>query len=82
MGDIMGDLTSRRGRILGMEADGDNQIVKAQVPLAEIHQYATVLRSMTQGRGFFTRKFSHYDEVPKEIMDKIIAAAEKAKEEE
>ncbi len=82
MGDIMGDLTSRRGRIMGMEADGDNQVVKAQVPLAEIHQYATVLRSMTQGRGFFNRKFSHYDEVPKEEMDKIIAAAEKEKEEE
>lgn len=82
MGDIMGDLTSRRGRILGMEADGDNQIVKAQVPLSEIHQYATVLRSMTQGRGFFTRKFLRYDEVPKEEMDKIIAAAEKEKEEE
>ena len=82
MGDIMGDLTSRRGRILGMEAEGDYQVVKAQVPMAEIHQYATVLRSMTQGRGFFTRKFSHYDEVPKEEMDKIIAAAEKSKEED
>jgi elongation factor G len=82
MGDIMGDLTSRRGRIMGMEAEGDYQVVKAQVPMAEIHQYATILRSMTQGRGFFTRKFSHYDEVPKEEMDKIIAATDKSKEED
>jgi elongation factor G len=82
MGDIMGDLTSRRGKIMGMEADGENQIVKAQVPLAEIHKYATQLRSMTQGRGFFSRHFTHYDEVPKEVMEKIVAAAAKAKEEE
>jgi len=82
MGDVMGDLSSRRGKILGMDAEGPFQVIKAQVPLAEIHQYATRLRSMTQGRGVHRRKFSHYEEVPREIAEKIIAAAEKQKVEE
>jgi elongation factor G len=82
MGDVMGDLSSRRGKISGMDAEGLFQVVKAQIPLAEIHQYATRLRSMTQGRGVYRRRFSHYEEVPREIVEKIIAASEKHKVEE
>jgi elongation factor G len=82
MGDVMGDLSGRRGKIIGMDAEGPFQVIKAQIPLAEIHQYATRLRSMTQGRGVHRRKFSHYEEVPREIVEKIVAASEKVKEEE
>jgi elongation factor G len=84
MGDIMGDLSSRRGKILGMENDGGAQVVKAHVPLAELYRYSTHLRSLTQGRGSHTRTFSHYEEVPKEIVEKIVAdsqAGKKAAEE-
>lgn len=73
MGDVMGDLSSRRGRILGMESQGRYQIVNALVPLAELYNYATTLRSFTQGRATHTRKLSHYDPVPKEVEAKIIA---------
>jgi len=72
MGDVMGDLSSRRGRIQGMESQGHNQLVKALVPLAELHDYATRLRSLTQGRATHSRVFSHYDSVPKEQEQKII----------
>ncbi|MFP3981482.1 MAG: elongation factor G, partial [Desulfobacterales bacterium] len=72
MGDIMGDLNSRRGRVLGMESRGKNQVVKALVPMAEVLTYAPDLRSMTGGRGMFTMKFSHYDEVPAQIAQKVI----------
>lgn len=81
MGDVMGDISSRRGKILGMESEGSYQIIKALVPLAEIHKYSTVLRSMTQGRGHFATKFSQYEEVPREVQEKVIAAYEKQKEE-
>jgi len=73
MGDVMGDLSSRRGKIAGMESQGRFQLVRAQVPLAELHNYATTLRSMTGGRATHTRKFSHYDPVPKELESKVIA---------
>lgn len=79
-GDIMGDTSSRRGRISGSEARGQNVIIKAQVPLAEMLSYATDLTSMTQGRASFTMEFSHYDFVPAEIAEKIIAAAKAARE--
>ncbi|HOP50703.1 MAG TPA: elongation factor G [Ignavibacteriales bacterium] len=82
MGDVMGDVSSRRGKISGMEADGPYQIIKALIPLAELHKYSTVLRSLTQGRGIFTRKFSHYEEVPKEVETKIIEAYKQSKQEE
>ncbi len=72
MGDVMGDLSSRRGKILGMEAQGRFQVVKAQVPLAELSNYATLLRSITQGRATHTRSFSHYDPLPKELEGKVI----------
>jgi elongation factor G len=72
MGDIMGDVTSRRGRVEGMEARGNTQMVKAMVPLSEMFGYATSLRSNTQGRGTFSMHFDHYEEVPKSISEEII----------
>jgi len=79
MGDIMGDLNSRRGRIMGMESIGRFQVVKAKVPLAELHGYSSTLRSLTQGRANYTRKFSHYDPMPKEVEAKVIAEAQAEK---
>ncbi len=72
MGDIMGDVTARRGRVEGMSARGNTQIVKAFVPLAEMFGYATSLRSNTQGRGTFSMFFDHYEEVPKSVSEEII----------
>jgi elongation factor G len=72
MGDVMGDLNSRRGRIEGISARRDAQVVKSTVPLSEMFGYATSLRSMTQGRAIFTMQFSHYDEVPRNIAEQII----------
>ena len=72
MGDIMGDLNGRRGKVLGMDNAGKNQVINAQVPMAEFLSYASDLRSMTGGRGIFTMEFSHYDEVPAQIAEKII----------
>ncbi len=80
-GDVMGDLNARRGRIMGMEVQGNLQVIKAQVPMAEMYKYSNSLRSMTQGRGFFTMEFSHYEEVPREIQAKVIEEAKRAKEE-
>ena len=80
MGDVIGDLNSRRGRVLGMDTNGTNQIIKGQVPLAEILKYAPDLRSMTSGRGNFTYTDSHYEEVPSYIADKIIAESKKEAE--
>ncbi len=83
-GDIMGDLTSRRGRLQGMDVKRDMQVIKAQVPMAEMVSYAPVLTSMTGGRGSYHMEFSHYDEVPAHIAQKIIEEAnrERQKEEE
>ena len=72
LGDIMGDITSRRGRVEGMEARGNAQVVSASVPLSEMFGYATSLRSSTQGRGTYTMVFDHYEEVPKSISEEII----------
>ena len=80
MGDIMGDLNSRRGRIQGMVPGEGLQTIKAQSPLSEMFSYAIDLRSMTQGRGSFSMKFSHYEEVPSQEAEKIIAAAKAEKE--
>ncbi|EAE4595787.1 elongation factor G [Listeria monocytogenes] len=74
LGDIMGNITSRRGRVDGMEARGNAQVVRAFVPLANMFGYATHLRSGTQGRGVYTMQFDHYEEVPKSIAEKIIKA--------
>lgn len=75
MGEIMGDLSSRRGRIMGMDAQGTTQIIRAQVPLGELYGYAARLRSLTQGRGSYTRDFSHYEEVPGDVEHKIVSQA-------
>lgn len=80
MGDIMGDMNSRRGKIIGVESRGSNQVVKAAVPMAEVLRYAPDLRSMTGGRGTFTMEFDHYEEVPGQIAEKIIDAARREKE--
>lgn len=73
VGDIMGDLNSRRGKVMGMDSDGKAEIINAQAPMAEIQSYATDLTSMTGGLGSFTVSFSHYEEVPSQIAEKIIA---------
>ena len=81
VGDIMGDLNSRRGRIVGVEAKGRNQVVRATAPMAEILRYAPDLRSMTGGRGTFAVEFAHYEEVPAHIAQKVIELANKEKAE-
>jgi elongation factor G len=80
MGDIMGDMNGRRGRVLGMDSQGRNQVIKAQVPLAEFQTYAPDLRSMTGGRGMYSMSFSHYDEVPAQLQEKIIEETKKESE--
>jgi elongation factor G len=80
MGDVMGDISSRRGRISGMDTDGHLQIIQAEVPLAEIDRYATSLRSMSHGKGLHTQKFERYEEVPNDIMERIVADSKREKE--
>jgi elongation factor G len=80
LGDVMGDMSSRRGKILGTEADGHYQVIKAKAPVAELYKYATHLRSITQGRGSHGAQFSHYEEVPRELAEKVIATAKAEKE--
>ncbi|MBN1301067.1 MAG: elongation factor G [Melioribacteraceae bacterium] len=82
MGDVMGDISSRRGKILGMDSEGPFQIIKARVPLAELYKYSTHLRSLTSGRGVHSRQFSSYEEVPKDIEAKVIEEYQKSKEED
>ncbi|RMD58652.1 MAG: elongation factor G, partial [Nitrospirae bacterium] len=72
MGDVIGDLNSRRGKVQSMEKRGNAQVIKALVPLAEMFGYATDLRSKTQGRATYTMQFSHYEEVPKNIAESIV----------
>jgi elongation factor G len=80
LGDVMGDLSSKRGKILGTESDGHYVQIKAKVPMAETYKYATHLRAITQGRGLYQAKYSHYEEVPRELADKVIAAAKAERE--
>jgi elongation factor G len=80
MGDVMGDLNSKRGRVLGMDSKGKNQVIKAHVPLAEFQTYDPDLRSMTGGRGKFTLEFSHYEIMPTQEANKVIEAANSEKE--
>ena len=82
MGDVMGDISSRRGKISGMDSEGPFQIIKAKVPLADLYKYSTQLRSLTSGRGIHTRDFSHYEPVPKEVETKVIEEYNKAREAE
>jgi elongation factor G len=80
IGDIMGDLNSRRGRVEGVDAEDDAQVVHARAPLSEMLTYGSTLRSLTQGRGSFHMEYSHYEEVPKQLQEKIVAESKKAKE--
>jgi elongation factor G len=82
-GDILSDLNTKRASVMGMNPDGDINVIDAHAPMAEMLRYATDLKSITQGRGTYTMEFAHYKEVPGNIMQKIIAErqAEKAKEE-
>ena len=82
MGDVMGDVSGRRGKIMGMDSEGKFQVIRARIPLAELYKYSTNLRSMTQGRGIHSRKFAKYEEVPSEIAQKVIEQAKKDKEED
>lgn len=77
MGDVMGDLNSRRGRIQGMDPEGSFQVIRAEVPLAELYKYSTSLRSMTQGTGDYTMEFDHYEPVPADLTRKIVEASKK-----
>jgi elongation factor G len=79
MGKVMGDLSSRRGKILGMDTDGAFQVIKASVPTAELYHYSSTLRSLTGGSGVHTEEFSHYEEMPREATEKVIAEAAKRK---
>ncbi|MBM4188886.1 MAG: elongation factor G [Gemmatimonadetes bacterium] len=77
LGDVIGDLSSRRGKIGGMTQRGDNQVVASEVPLAEMFGYSTALRSMSQGRAVYTMQFDHYEQVPKAVEDQIVTKAKK-----
>ncbi len=79
-GDVMSDLNTRRARVQGMEQAGKKSVIIAQAPLAEMQQYATNLRAITQGRGIYSMEFSHYDIVPSNLAQKVIEEAQQAKE--
>jgi elongation factor G len=79
MGKVMGDLSSRRGKIIGMDTDGAFQVIKASVPTKELYHYSSTLRSLTGGRGVHTEEFSHYEEMPREATEKVIEEAKKRK---
>jgi elongation factor G len=81
-GDIMGDLSHRRGRPQGMDAANGSQIIKALVPMAEMLDYDRILRAMTQGRSSFHMEFDHYEEVPRPVQEKLIAEYQKHRQEE
>ena len=80
VGAVTGDLSSKRGKILGMGSEGRYDVIRAHVPQAELYKYATHLRSLTQGRASHRTKFSHYEEIPREIADRVIAQAKAEKE--
>ena len=81
MGDVMGDISGRRGKILGMDNEGDYQVVKALVPQANLYRYSTVLRSVTGGRGMHREKFSHYEDLPREMEARVVSASKTEKDE-
>jgi elongation factor G len=80
LGDVMGDLSGRRGRILKTDADGSHQMIHAEVPASELYKYSAQLRSLTQGRGMHAQEFNRYEEVPRELADRVIAAARAERE--
>ena len=81
MGDIMGDISGKRGKILGMDSDGSFQLIKAQVPQGELYNYATTIRSLTGGRGLHSEEFSHYEKMPKDAEQKVVASKQKEENE-
>ena len=80
MGDIMGDVSQRRGRVSGTDAQGTKQIIKAEIPLSSLHDYATSLKSMTSGRGSFSQEFSYYEDMPQNKANKVISKYEASKQ--
>jgi elongation factor G len=76
LGDIIGDLNAKRGRVLGMDSDGDFRVITAEAPMAEMQRYAIDLRSLTAGRGSFDVEMSHYEEAPPHETQKVIAASQ------
>jgi len=81
MGDIMGDISGKRGKILGVDSDGSFQLIKAQVPQAELYNYATTIRSLTGGRGIHAEEFSHYEKMPRDAQQKVIVSKQKQEDE-
>ena len=79
MGDVMGDISSRRGKVQGMDSDGHFQVINAEVPQVNLHDYATALKSMSSGRGMFSNEFSHYEDMPHIEAEKVISAWETAR---
>jgi elongation factor G len=79
MGKVMGDLSSRRGKIQGMDMEGSIQVIKALVPAKELYRYSSTLRSLTGGRGIHAENFDHYEEMPREAEAKVIEESKKAK---
>ena len=71
MGDVMGDISQRRGKVSGMDSEGTFQIINAEVPLANLHDYATAIKSISSGRGMFSKLFSHYENMPHAETEKI-----------
>ena len=82
MGDVLGDMNTRRGRVLGMDQQHGRSVVTAQVPLAEMLRYSTSLRAFTQGRGFYTMRITHYENVPNHLIQEIVAQAKLEAEQE
>jgi elongation factor G len=80
LGDVMGDLSGRRGRILKTEGEGSVQVIHAEVPSAELYKYSAHLRSLTQGRGMHAQQFARYEEVPRELAEKVVVAARAERE--
>jgi elongation factor G len=77
MGDVMGDVSGRRGKIMGMDSEGTIQIIKAQVPQGNLYNYSTTLRSLTGGRALHSEEFSHYEQMPKDMEKKVVAKSKK-----
>lgn len=82
MGKVMGDLSSRRGKIQGMDMEGGFQVIKAHVPAKELYRYSSTLRSLTGGRGVHGESFSHYEEMPREAEQKVIEESKKHRQQQ
>ena len=82
MGKVMGDLSSRRGKIQGMDMEGGFQLIKAHVPAKELYRYSSTLRSLTGGRGVHAESFSHYEEMPREAEAKVVEESKKARQQQ